>query len=304
MLILLILLPTGNNKHIQYTDPTGHSWKSFWKKAWNAIKAPLIAIGIAAATVFTWGAIAPSMTAMGALFSTSGFTIVASAGATTGFLETHPGQQLTNFISNSIFDDIFGMKPGLANIFGNITSYMLVNAGFQFGFARLSGANKSITQTKKYDANSPADQATAKDILTEGKGINYGSAPEIDIKTGQPRNVSSLLYSGNEPVSAAAEALNIGGGSQHLGIVMKGLQTQSQMQSFFLHPFKALSQGYLSFGISHTAVNISLLNAGYGTTINSLLKAGWSTVPSTIIYGSYGGGLTGGIAYEQTARDD
>lgn len=82
--------------------------------------------------------------------------------------------------------------------------------------------------------------------------------------------------------------------------MLKGLNMQSDMASFFPpSTIKALSQGYLTFGISHTAVNMSLLNAGYGTTINSLLNGGWSTIPSTFVYGSYGGGLTGAVTNEQ-----
>ena len=96
-----------------------------------------------------------------------------------------------------------------------------------------------------------------------------------------------------------AEALKIGGQPQHLGVAMKGLRMQSHMASFNREPLKALSQGYLSFGISHTAVNISFLNASYQTTVNSLLNGGWSTLPSTLIYGPYGGGLTGAVIYEQ-----
>ncbi|MBI5873337.1 MAG: hypothetical protein HZB36_04250 [Candidatus Omnitrophica bacterium] len=284
------------NNPLNYVDPTGHSW---WKKFWNAIKAPLIAIGIAAAVVFTWGAIAPGITAMGALFSASGFTTVASAGATTGFLQTHPGQQLTNFISHSIFDNIFGMKPGLASIFGNITSYMLVNAGFQFGFARLSGANKTITGVDNIDNSSEAAEGAG--ISQEGKGINYGTRPtirEISSDKSVLSGVDKLLKSGDQTVGVAAEALKIGGQPQHLGVVMKGLQTQSDMAAFFNNPIKAISQGYLTFGISHTAVNISLLNAGYTTTISGL-GGGWSTYLSTVIYGPYGGGLTGAIADKQ-----
>ena len=74
------------------------------------------------------------------------------------------------------------------------------------------------------------------------------------------------------------------------------------MAGFFASPvdaLKSLSQGYLTFGISHTAVNIYLLNAGYQTTINSLLSEGWSTTASTFVYGPYGGGLTGAVAYEK-----
>jgi hypothetical protein len=86
---------------------------------------------------------------------------------------------------------------------------------------------------------------------------------------------------------------------------MKGLSIKSDMASFFPpNTMKALSQGYLTFGISHTAVNISLLNAGYATTINSLLSGGWSTLPSTFVYGPYGYGLAGAIANRQIMKKD
>jgi hypothetical protein len=70
----------------------------------------------------------------------------------------------------------------------------------------------------------------------------------------------------------------------------------SDMAALVYQPFKALSQGYLSFGISHQAVNITLLDAGYNPVISELGGA-WSTIPSTFVYGPYGGGLTGAIAY-------
>jgi RHS repeat-associated protein len=280
------------NNPINYVDPSGHSWKSFWKKFTNVI----IAAVVAAAVVFTWGAIAPGITAMGALFSTSGAVTVSAAAASTAVLQTYEGQRFVNFMSDAVFDNIFGMRPSTAGIFGTLGAYMITNMTFQFGFARLFGADKAITGVKKYDASS--DKLTTQKILEEGKGINYGTKPEIT-PGGGLKDASSILYSGDEAIGVAAKALNIGGQTQHIGVVMKGLQMQSDMASFFPpNTLKALSQGYLTFGISHQAVNISLLNAGYSTTIIGL-GGGWSTIPSTFVYGPYGGGAIGAITYEQ-----
>jgi len=178
---------------------------------------------------------------------------------------------------------------------------MTVNTAFQFGFAQLNGANKPITDTKDFDLNSQADQSFAREVLQEGRGggVNFGTRPVIDPKTSVLKNVDKVLYNGTERVGVGANALEIGGQSQHFGIVLKGLNIQSDMAGFLDSPVKALSQGYLSFGISHTTVNITLLNGGYQTTINSLLSGGWSTIPSTFVYGPYGSGLMGGIAYDK-----
>ena len=146
------------------------------------------------------------------------------------------------------------------------------------------------------------DEATAESLTVEGKGVNYGTRPRLDPESGTLNDAAKILYEGNEAVGVTAEALPIGGQHQHIGVILKGTANHSDMASFFTHPFKAVSQGYLSFGISHQAVNISLLNAGYGTTINSI-GGGWSSILSTFVYGPYGGGLTGAVTYDKVTDE-
>jgi RHS repeat-associated protein len=286
------------NNPINLIDPTGLGWKKFWKK----FMPILFSVVFAALTVFTWGVLAPGITGMGLLFSKVGAVIVSSAAATTATLNTGEGRQFQERLGNEVFDDVFGMRPSTARIFGTIAAYMIVNMAFQFGFAQVYGANKVVTDVKQNDPH--ADKMTNATLVEESKGVNIGTRIEIDPKTGELMQIKGVtyktFYSGEESIGLGAEALKIGGQPQHLSAIWKGGTLQSDMPGFFEHPFKALSQGYLTFGTSHQAVNIGALSAGIRTTVNSLLKGGWSTVATTFVYGPYGGGAAGAATYEQT----
>lgn len=67
----------------------------------------------------------------------------------------------------------------------------------------------------------------------------------------------------------------------HTGINLKGLKNAAKINPY----------AYLTSGVCHTSINISLLNAGFSSTVTSLNAGGWSTYLSTGIYGNYGGGL-------------
>jgi hypothetical protein len=156
-------------------------------------------------------------------------------------------------------------------------------------------APKRITGTEVYDPNNPEHVKSATEILKEAGGENYGGFPHLD-EAGMPKNVSEFLLSKGTRVGVITKSLNILGQPQHIGIAIKGLSTTIALQ----HPPNPASflQGYGTFAISHQEVSVTLLRAGYSTTITGIGGA-WSTIPSTFVYGPYGGGATGAAYFQQ-----
>jgi RHS repeat-associated protein len=297
------------NNPIKYTDPTGHSWwNDFWDKVeeffedvfedvgdffedvWEEIKAPLIAAAAAIASIILM--VIPGGQPLAVLTWQTTWVAAMSAAATVVTLDTGEGRQLIRRVGNEFFDDVLGMRPATAYTWANITTYMAVNMAYQFTFANILNPAK-VTDKQPY--NSGSDKAIARDLSENGGGFNYGTQPSID-KTGALQHVDNVLYSNGKAVGLSAEALYIGGQPQHLGVVMRGLTYNINSGALLGEPIKALLHGYGVLGISHTAVNITLLNAGYSSTISSI-GGGWSTYFSTFIYGPYGGNAVTSVVY-------
>jgi len=305
------------NNPLKYTDPTGHSWWSdFWDKVeeffedavedvgnfledvWEEIKGPLIAAAAAVASAVLMAI--PGGQPLAVLMMQSTWIAAMAAAATVVTLDTGEGRQLIRRVGNEFFDDVLGMRPATAYTWANITTYMAVNMAYQFTFASI--LNPAKVTSKPY--NSGSDEAAARDILDNGGGFNYGTQSSVNPKTGALQHVDNVLYSNGNAVGLSAEALSIGGQPQHLGVVMKGLNYNINSGALIGQPIKALAHGYGILGISHTAVNITLLNAGYSSTISSIgggMKM-WSTYLSTFVYGPYGGNAATAVIYNMESE--
>jgi len=83
---------------------------------------------------------------------------------------------------------------------------------------------------------------------------------------------------------------------QHSSIVLNNIPSIGGRID--LAHFPKMQHLYGLWGISHQAVNVSLLEAGYSSTIMSA-GGGWTTGISTVIYGPYGGGAAGAAVASQ-----
>lgn len=283
------------NNPVNLIDPTGYGWKSFWKKVGDFFKkevlAPLISAVVAVASFGILAAVTPMV-----MTATTAMVIGSSAAATTAVLDTGEGRQLIQRVGNEFFDDVLGMSPSSARTASSIAAYMAVNAGFQSLFGNLvTGGERVTSRDYKYNPNNETSlDVQVRNILKQGEGFNYGSAPK------GTEDVSRVLFNrGGDLVGIANKANIFMLGAQHTGVVMSDIPSISG--TIQLKHFPNMSNLYGLWGISHQAVNVSLLEAGYASTIMSV-GGGWTTAVSTVIYGPYGGGATGTIAASQVLK--
>ncbi|MBI4446208.1 MAG: hypothetical protein HY645_09905 [Acidobacteria bacterium] len=277
----------ARNNPLRYVDPTGLGWKKFWKKVkevvkdvWEEVKNPLISAAVAAVTVVFGFPVGLAVVAK----------VAAAAAAATATLDTGEGRQFVKRAGREFFDDVLGMRPETAHRWAAATTYSLLNAGYQIGFAQLSGL-RTIDEVK------PSGGRRVDPV----GGFNFGVHGQ-----------DYALISRGEVVGGVKLAF----WDQHIGIELKDLSRfgfvdrQDLFTSSPLKALKALAQGYGLSGISHQGVNTSLLEGGYSTTITGLFNlahrsgiagahAGFTTYISTAVYGPYGGGLIGAVLNDQ-----
>ena len=127
-------------------------------------------------------------------------------------------------------------------------------------------------------------------ILKRGEGFNYGGVPQ------KIKQVSRVLFNKSGDLVGVASKSNILMlGAQHTGIVMS--EISSLAGSVGLRGIPGVDM-YGLWGISHQAVNVSLLEAGYASTVMSV-GGGWTTAISTVVYGPYGGGAAASATASQ-----
>jgi len=222
--------------------------------------------------------------------ATTAEVIALSAIETASVLDTKPGGWLINQVSTQIFDDAFGMRPGAARIWGSAFTYMAVNAGFQSLNANLLTGGERVTSKKYTSGKDKALDVEVRDLLKTGKGFNYGGVPQT------PEQVSRVLFNkGGDLVGVASKSSILMLGQQHTGIVMGNIHSLAQSAKLTGVPGIDM---YGLWGISHQAVNVSLLEAGYASTVMSV-GGGWTTALSTVVYGPYGGGAAGAAVASQ-----
>ena len=295
------------NNPVSLIDPTGLGWKKFWGKVKNFMEdygnfiSPLgraIVTGdwksfgmIAAATVAavaSYGILA-AFTPM-VMTANTASVIALSAASTSASLDTKPGGYLINQVSTQICDDMLGMRPDTARIWGSVLTYMAVNAGFQSFYGNmLTGGEKLASKGYEFGKDKALDVEVQK-VLDTGKGFNYGGVPKTT------EQVSRVLFNkGGDLVGVASKSSILMLGSQHTGIVMGSIPSLSESVRLVGVPGVNL---YGLWGISHQAVNVSLLEAGYASTVMSV-GGGWTTILSTVVYGPYGCGAAAAAAASQ-----
>jgi RHS repeat-associated protein len=295
------------NNPINYADPTGHSWRKFWKKVTHFFEdfgnfiSPFgraiitgewksfgMIVASAAAAVLSFGIMA-AITPMVMTAETAG-VIAISAVETASVLDTKPGGWLINQVSTQIFDDAFGMRPGAARMWGSAFTYMAVNAGFQTLNANLLTGGEKVTSKPYTQGKDRALDVEVVKILKQGEGFNYGGSPW------RPEQVSRVLFNKSGDLVGVASKSNILMlGAQHTGVVMSDIPSLTGRVQLKGIPGVDM---YGLWGISHQAVNVSLLEAGYASTVMSV-GGGWTTAVSTVIYGPYGGGAAGAAVVSQ-----
>ena len=291
------------NNPINYTDPTGLGWKKFWKKVAHFFEdfgnfiSPLgraivtgdwksfgMIVASAVLAVASCGILA-ALTPMVMTAETTG-VIAISAIETASVLDTKPGGWLINQVSTQIFDDVFGMRPGAAKMWGSAFTYMAVNAGFQTLNANLLTGGEKVTSKSYTQGKDRALDVEVAKILKQGEGFNYGGSPW------RPGQVSRVLFNKSGDLVGVASKSNILMlGAQHTGVVMSDIPSLTGRVQLKGIPGVDM---YGLWGISHQAVNVSLLEAGYASTVMSV-GGGWTTAVSTVVYGPYGGGAAGAV---------
>ena len=277
-----------NNNPVKFVDPTGHfKFKDFLKSA--------TAVAVSAAAAFaSYGALV-ALTPMTFAAKTAAI-VTASAAMTEATLQTKPGQQLTKAIANNFFDDMLGMKPKTAQFFADLTVRMGLNSAYQAGLGYMASDGGSVTAKNYKPGQDLKVDGQVEKILETGKGINFGSSP------GQLNDVTKILINDRgEIVGAVGSGAIPIFGNAHTGIVMKDIE--SIAGRIRLKHFPNMTDLYGTWGISHTAVNSTLLEAGYRTTVTGISRHTTSYV-SSFVYGPYGGGLTSSSAGAVLSSND
>jgi len=181
-------------------------------------------------------------------------------------------------------------RPGLNNSWGSAFTYMAVNAGFQSYLAsRYAPGGEVTSKPYKYDPkNERALDIELKELIKNGEGFNYFERAPFPATREQVSRV--LLNSNGDLVGAVGKTLF----GQHTSIVLADIP--SITGKIDLAHFPNLRDLYGLWGISHQAVNVSLLETGYSSTVMSV-GGGWTTAVSTVVYGHYGGGAAGSAAF-------
>lgn len=286
-----------NNNPINYTDPTGHSWKSFWKR-WGGFS------GAFAKAVFTgdWKGFANTMITTGTAFVFSGFNPVVAAATymTESVMDTEAGWRATEGVGKGLFDNVFGMRPGTAYIWSAITLRIGVNLGFETMFANMVG--DPAAGSRPYDPKNPSDKA----LTDNPKGYKpFGRYPgrkghpvefiNDQVRTLTDRSNNTLAVTGIGTKSGGL--VRIGLDPQHTGAIAKNFSGQGM---------KAIAPDWMYaslYGTCQQATNATLLAGGISDTVLSLYPH-WSTFASTAIYGNYGGGLVRSVAAGVQANEN
>ncbi len=271
----------ANNNPVNNVDPSGHSWKKFWKKWGNFIVGPL---GTAVITG-DWKTFANIMTATATSFVISGFNPVV-AGATfmtESIMATEPGEQLTEAVAQNVFDDALGMKPKAAYMWSSIAIRAGVSLGFEKMLASASGARPVQIQGGKI-TKEQMDTLQANGNFAGDENM-FGPSLKTDGAFKGDQSIVKGLMQDNKLVGSFQRVpLDVPGlkqlGAQHVSTNMLNVASNVKINP--------LSYGV--WGVCDQAANLTLLNAGASSTILNL-GASWDMYVTTAVYGNYGGQL-------------
>ncbi|OGW83658.1 MAG: hypothetical protein A2987_04765 [Omnitrophica bacterium RIFCSPLOWO2_01_FULL_45_10] len=279
------------NNPINYTDPSGLSW---WKKAWRAIKKPLLAAVIVIIAVAVPYILAGT-NVLEAFSMTATLVAGSSSAASAVVLGTGEGRQLIERVGKEVFVDILGMSPKRAYRWSSIFMNIITSFAFEWAFASLIS---NPISAEKYD---PAKHTRSGGSVSP-KGPIYGPSPSENTLFSQDELISLVDKTGKQVGTlgvARVPALGLDEGLSFLGVNHTGASMTALTGSTKLSPFT-----YLTYGVCHTATNVSFLQAGFGSNLITLGSGGWTTYVTTAIYGNYGGGLARTAFTSVTAYKD
>jgi len=187
-----------SNNPINYTDPTGHSWKRFWEKITNAFIAEVLVIAIA----FVIGG--PQ-----AAFSVSTLIAATAAAGATLTLDTGEGRQLQKRVAKEVFDDALGMSPGVAQTFSSITLHMAVTMGYNAALnAMIFNPNlqTKVDQGQSDTGTEGRSESASKEVSDTNRANNI-APPETgtNVSTSSGSTLNTATKSANESLPDASK---------------------------------------------------------------------------------------------------
>ncbi len=232
-----------------------------------------------------WSLLQAQATSLVTGFVTGGPIGALTAVATTSFMSLPPAQQLTRFMANEVYDDIFGFSPRTAYIIAYIDVSMATSMAFESAFANIM-ADPGVV--KDFDINNPKHRDLIKN---EKYGYNtYGGPPDPT----NPEAVANWVAAGKVKVIEGANGnmALVGSRPYALGSVHTGANSPNFPKALNMKYPSNLPrnlQGF-TFGWCHQASNATLLKAGFSNIVTDIFP-NYFTYATTFVYGNYGGGL-------------
>lgn len=298
------------NNPLNLVDPTGNSWKSFWKK-WAGIFGFIggVVKGVFTGDWTTMRNLGIAFTATAILSWGNPFAIASSVLAT-GFMDTPSGKQFGRFMSEDVFDDAFGMNPNVAYVLGNMLSYSLVTSAYYITLTTVfhqAYTGPDYTKIENQTEISKYADSLRDDHQPGGSTANYIAKHGTDSAKSewypQGRVASDIAFNDTPILNKAFKALNV----RHAAATMNigGKLYDSAKDIALLDPLKGGFYGTPLTGISHQALFRTLIKSGM-TGMQALgaatSQAGWSFYLTSSIYGVEGHSGAVGIIEAELKR--
>ncbi|MFH1231474.1 MAG: RHS repeat-associated core domain-containing protein [Planctomycetota bacterium] len=300
------------NNPINYVDPSGHSW---WKSVKNFFSKWGGLFGMTGGLINgiinnDWRMLQSQATSFATGFILGGpYAAIASVMATS-FLDTPPGRQFSGFMSEDVFDDVFGMRPRAAYIVGNMVATAIVASAIYIAITPSSYAGPDYTnpanqhgEIMNYASNveSGPGGSSANWI---GKQIDEGNAAiRLSKWYPQGRLSSEVAFQDTPFVGKVLNALQI----RHAAAVVNvgGKLIDSAKDVSLLAPLRGQIWGAPWTGVCHQAAVRTLVQGGMSgmqAVQATASQVGWSFYLSSSIYGAEGHSGAVGIINAEVNR--
>lgn len=290
------------NNPVNLVDPTGYSWKSFFKAITDTQKYILDPRKsnpmIHGVTTGDWS-YAKDMAIAGATgFLFGGPMGAATAMATTAFMRTPIAQWAVENYARYYYDNVMGMRPSTAYTWSYVTISSAASLSFERGFANMTAETGMV---ENFDMNNPEHRA-----LLENKGNGFDTySAETYTNPAKDAGWVARETSHLKVIKGSNGRLALVGDQRYiLGAVHTGatspnfLSTVNTPQPSFI-PYSKLT----TFGSCHQATNATLLKSGFSNVVTGT-SGNYSTYITTAVYGNYGGGLVQKALYAHQSQSD
>ncbi|NTU50142.1 MAG: hypothetical protein HGA87_04530, partial [Desulfobulbaceae bacterium] len=285
-----------NNNPINLVDPTGRSWKSFFKAITDTVKYVINPVKwdplINGVVTGDWS-YAKQMVIAG----TTGFIFGGPIGAatamfTTAVMRTPIAQWTIENYGHYYFDNVLGMRPGTAYVW----SYLTISTGVSLGTEAMLASSGGAQPAQKRKLTPDEKEYLRQNGNFAGDENRYGSSLKTKAFDGPDDNVWGLSLKDGLRASYQDTPLTVPGlqqmGALHSSANVIGIQAQT------INPWS-----YAFWGTCHQATNVSLLQGGISYTLMDL-SGNWSMAVTTAVYGNYGGQLPSRIYSGVQAYND